>query len=180
MMSCRPTDLCCDTARRIELSVPTVKLDELGSRFSAVKDRTFRALCDYPVDEPCYRPTFGKGSPQVQHRLRRAASSQGSEHFVSDKVQSDLFRSLTFSGSPTVKEVSLHCLAHIRPKVMPSVRLREDVSGQALGAVASVRLLSYLEDQFGHASILLLDGLLNRQPVGIRAKLLLKLPPCRN
>jgi hypothetical protein len=76
-------------------------------------------------------------------------------------------------GDLPVKEVSPDSFAHVCPKLTPRVGLREDVERETLSAVAAVRLLRDLEDQFSHAFIFALPA----HPAGSKFDHALKFRP---
>lgn len=76
-----------------------------------------------------------------------ASYRAGGQHLVSNKTQPDTVR------AGAAEEVGCKRLSHVRAQIIPVVGLRENVPGEALGAVTAIGFLGYLENEFSHILI---------------------------
>jgi hypothetical protein len=72
--------------------------------------------------------------------MSRSGSLPRSTRLHPHQIQPDALR------NASIKEVSPNCFAHVGPKYLPGVGLREDVERQTLSAITTIRLLRDFED----------------------------------
>src|SRR5258708_3221961 len=86
---------------------------------------------------------------------RREGSSCDGQDFVADQMEANSPRPCP------VEEERRGRFNHVLTQLVPRIRLREDVLGEAFGAIAAVGFLDHFEHQLRHTSMIRHDNGIN-------------------
>jgi hypothetical protein len=120
-----------------------VALDGRGPRCVDGLGRRSPERCDCRLGGRFHNPIGGRGAERGDFRRARVEASSNGEQLVADETKPNGFRGFA------VKEERADRILDVSPQLLPGVSLGEDGLGQALGDVATVRLLGHLEHDLG-------------------------------